>query len=58
VASADIKILKQSHAPYQIRLIFNSNINNRKPTLPWKLKNNDNLVKEEIKKKNKKLSKI
>jgi hypothetical protein len=36
-----------------IRLIFNNNINNRKPTYTWKLKNtllNDNLVKEEIKK--------
>ena len=36
------------------RLIFNNNINNRKPTFMWKLNNtllNDNLVKEEIKKK-------
>jgi hypothetical protein len=36
-----------------IRLIFNNNINNRKPTFKWKLNNtllNDNLVKEEIKK--------
>jgi Rps23 Pro-64 3,4-dihydroxylase Tpa1-like proline 4-hydroxylase len=35
------------------RLIFNNNINNRKPTYTWKLNNNllnDNLVKEEIKK--------
>jgi hypothetical protein len=34
-------------------LIFNNNINNRKPTLTWKLNNtllNDNLVKEEISK--------
>ena len=36
-----------------LRLIFNNNINNRKPTFKWKLNNtllNDNLVKEEIKK--------
>jgi hypothetical protein len=36
-----------------LRLIFNNNINNRKPTFTWKLKNtllNDNLVKEKIKK--------
>ena len=36
-----------------LRLIFNSNINNRKPTCTWKLNNtllNDNLVKEVIKK--------
>jgi hypothetical protein len=36
-----------------IRLMFNNNINNRKPTLTWKMNNtllNDNLVKEEIKK--------
>jgi hypothetical protein len=35
-----------------LRLIFNNNINNRKPTYTWKLNNtlfNDNLVKEEIK---------
>ena len=34
-------------------LIFNNNINNRKPTFTWKLTNtllNDTLVKEEIKK--------
>jgi hypothetical protein len=34
-------------------MIFNNNINNRKPTFTWKLNNtllNDNLVKEEIKK--------
>jgi hypothetical protein len=36
-----------------LRLIFNNNINNRKPTLMWKLNNtllNDTLVKEGIKK--------
>jgi hypothetical protein len=36
-----------------LRLIFNNNINNRKPIFTWKLKNtllNDTLVKEEIKK--------
>jgi hypothetical protein len=34
------------------KLIFNNNINNRKPTYTWKLNNtllNDNLVKEEMK---------
>jgi hypothetical protein len=34
-------------------MIFNNNINNRKPTYTWKLNNtllNDNFVKEEIKK--------
>ena len=34
-------------------MIFNNNINNRKPTYTWKLSNtllNDILVKEEIKK--------
>jgi hypothetical protein len=34
-------------------MIFNNNINNRKPTFIWKMKNtllNDTLVKEEIKK--------
>jgi hypothetical protein len=34
-------------------VIFNNNINNRKPTHTWKFNNtlfNDNLVKEEIKK--------
>jgi hypothetical protein len=39
--------------PHGLRLIFNNNINNRKPTFMWKLKDtllNDNLVKEEIKK--------
>jgi hypothetical protein len=38
---------------YGLRLIFNNNINNRKPTFTWKLNNtlrNDSLVKEEIKK--------
>ena len=37
-----------------VRLIFNNNINNRKPTFTWKLNKtllNDNLVKEEIKNK-------
>jgi hypothetical protein len=36
-----------------LRLIFNNNINNRKPTFMWKLNNallNDTLVKEELKK--------
>jgi hypothetical protein len=36
-----------------LRLVFNSNKNNRKPTYTWKLDNallDDNLVKEEIKK--------
>jgi hypothetical protein len=36
---------------YRLRLIFNNNINNTKPTLTWKLNNtllNDTLVKEEI----------
>jgi hypothetical protein len=39
---------------HRLKLIFNNNINKRKPTFTWKLKNillNDNLVKEEIKKK-------
>jgi hypothetical protein len=43
-------ILSQHHG---LRLIFNNNINNKKPTLTWKLNNtllNDKLVKEEIKK--------
>jgi hypothetical protein len=38
---------------HELRLIFNNNINNRNPTLTWKLNNtllNDTLVKEEIKK--------
>jgi hypothetical protein len=42
-------ILSDHHG---LRLIFNNNINNRKPTFTWKLKNtvlNDTLVKEEIK---------
>jgi hypothetical protein len=37
----------------RLRLIFNNNINNKKPKLTWKLNItllNDNLVKEEIKK--------
>jgi exonuclease III len=43
-------ILSDHHG---LRLIFNNNINNRKPTYTGKLNNtllNDNLVKEEIKK--------
>jgi hypothetical protein len=43
-------ILSDHHG---LRLIFNNNINNRKPTFTWKLKNtllNDTLVKEEIRK--------
>jgi hypothetical protein len=38
---------------HELRVIFNININNRKPTLTWKLNNtlqNENLVKEEINK--------
>ena len=38
---------------HRLRLVFNSNKNNRKPAYTWKLNNallNDNLVKEEIKK--------
>ena len=38
---------------YRLRLVFNSNKNNRKSTYTWKLNNvllNNNLVKEEIKK--------
>jgi endonuclease/exonuclease/phosphatase family metal-dependent hydrolase len=38
---------------HELRLIFNNNISNRKPTYTWKQNNsllNDNLVKEEIKK--------
>jgi hypothetical protein len=38
---------------HEQRLIFNNNINNRKPTFTWKLKNsllNDNFIKEEINK--------
>ena len=38
---------------WTIRLIFNNNINNRKPTFTWELNNalpNDTLVKGEIKK--------
>ena len=43
-------ILSDHHG---LRLIFNNNINNRKPIFTWKLNNtllNDNLIKEEIKK--------
>ena len=43
-------ILSHHHG---LRLIFNNNINNKKPTFMWKLNNtllNDNFVKEEIKK--------
>jgi exonuclease III len=39
----------------RLRLIFNNNINNRKPTYTWKLNNtllNDNLIKEEMKERN------
>jgi hypothetical protein len=42
-------ILSDNH---RLRLIFNNNINNRKPTFTWKLNNtllNDSLVKVEIK---------
>ena len=38
---------------HKIRLIFNNNINNRNPTIMWKLNNtllNDSLVNEEIQK--------
>jgi hypothetical protein len=38
---------------HELRLIFNNNINNRKPTFTWKLNNtllNVTLIKEEIKK--------
>ena len=55
-ASTDTKILKLSHASlsdhHGLRLIFNNNINNRKPTFTWKLNNtlfSDNLDKEETK---------
>jgi hypothetical protein len=40
---------------HRLRLIFNNNINNRKPTFTWKLNNtihNDSFVKDEIKKLN------
>jgi hypothetical protein len=43
---------------HSLRLVFNNNINNRKPTYRWKLNNtlfNGNLVKEEIKKEIKKI---
>jgi hypothetical protein len=39
--------------PHGLRLIFNNNINNGKPTFKWKMNNtllNDTLVKERIKK--------
>jgi exonuclease III len=42
---------------HRLRLNFNNNINNRKPTFTWKLNNtllNDTFVKEEIKKEIKK----
>jgi hypothetical protein len=57
--------LKLSHAFYvpcilsdqhRLRLIFNNNMNNRKPRLMWKLNNtllNDNLVKERKKERRK-----
>jgi hypothetical protein len=38
---------------HRLRLVFNDNKNNRKPTYTWKLNNpllNDNLIKEKIKK--------
>jgi Rps23 Pro-64 3,4-dihydroxylase Tpa1-like proline 4-hydroxylase len=38
---------------HRLRLIFNNNINKRKPTFTWKLNNtvlNDTLIKDEIKK--------
>jgi hypothetical protein len=38
---------------HELRLVFNNNINNRKPTFTWKLNNtifNDTSVQEEIKK--------
>jgi hypothetical protein len=43
-------ILSDQHG---LRLVFNSNKKNRKPTYTWKMNNtllNDNLIKEEIKK--------
>ena len=45
------RILSDHH---RLRLIFNNNIQNRKPTFTWKLNNtllNDSLVKDEIRKK-------
>jgi hypothetical protein len=56
-ASTDTKIgiiscILSDH--HKLLLIFNDNINNRKPTYTWKLSNtilNDNLIKDEIKKK-------
>jgi hypothetical protein len=48
------EIVPQISSDYhELRLIFNNNINNTKPTLMWKLNNtllNDTLVKEDIKK--------
>jgi hypothetical protein len=44
------RILSDHH---KLRLVFNNNKNNRKPTYTWKLNNsllNDNVVKEEINK--------
>ena len=38
---------------YEVKVVFNSNRNNRKPTYTWKLNNtllNDTLAKEEIRK--------
>jgi hypothetical protein len=38
---------------HRLRLVFNNNISNRKPTFTWKLNNillNDSLVKDEMKK--------
>jgi hypothetical protein len=38
---------------YGLKLVFNSNKNNRKPTYTWKLNNsllNDNIEREELKK--------
>jgi hypothetical protein len=49
----NIEIIPCILSDHTIRLIFNNNINNRKPTYTWKLNNtilSDNLDKEEIKK--------
>jgi hypothetical protein len=50
----NIKIIPCILSDHQrLRLIFNNNINNRKPTFTWKLNNtllNNSLVKNEIKK--------
>ena len=52
--SKNIEIIQFNLSDHHgLRLIFNNNINKRKPTFTWKLNNpllNDNLVKEEIKK--------